>query len=122
MPYVYDIARKIQGRRISARFYTEKQAIRAGALDIPRYHQLDHHSCGFLAALAVVRCFNLKPRMEDVLAASMPAPSRGCDQNQMIRALKRLGITAAYRQWLGWPQIARELAERRPVIVTITQA
>jgi len=91
----------------------------AGGLGIPRYHQLDTHSCGFLAALAVVRHFAPKTGADDVLRVVAPSPASGCDQRHLIRCLKRFGVAAVYRERLGPRSLHRLAAAGTPVIVTV---
>jgi Papain-like cysteine protease AvrRpt2 len=119
MPYVHRLRRLVRGAYASSRFYIAKQAARAGVIDIPRYHQLDDHSCGFLAALAVVRHFAPETEADEVLRVVAPSPTDGCDGKHLIRYLKRLGVAAVYRDDLGRQSLRRLTAARTPVIVTI---
>ncbi len=93
-----NIQTRVGGRRTSARFRIE----RGSEYPIPRVHQIDEHSCGFLAALTVVRYYDPTVPTRDVLAALMPSPSRGCSQREIIRALKRFGIRTNYHTELAW--------------------
>jgi hypothetical protein len=86
---------------------------------MPRYHQLDDHSCGFLAVLAVVHYFDPQISPAKVLSAIMPSPTSGCDQSRLLRGLEKLGIVAEYRESLGLRRLSRSLAKGRPVVVTI---
>ena len=72
MPFVHDLRRRIRGRRVWSRFYTAGARARGAALAIPRYRQLDGHSCGFLAALAVVRYFAPRTPAAEVLNVWSP--------------------------------------------------
>jgi hypothetical protein len=86
---------------------------------ISRVHQLDEHSCGFLAALLVIRYFDPTVSTRDVLAALLPSPVRGCSQPQLICALSQFGIRARYRERLGWARLQALAKAGCPVIITI---
>lgn len=116
MPHIQT---RIGGRRTSAEFRVERpRAGRASHL-ISRVHQLDEHSCGFLAALMVIRYFDPTVSIRDVLAALLPSPVRGCSQREIIRALSQFGIRARYREGLGWVRLMKVAKAGCPVIVTI---
>jgi hypothetical protein len=120
MPYVHRLRRLVRGTYASSRFCVKgKRPAGAGVLGIPRYHQLDYHSCGFLAALAVVRHFAPETEADEVLRVVAPSPADGCGQRHLIRCLKRLGVTAVYRQGLGPRSLRRLTAAGTPVIVTV---
>jgi hypothetical protein len=118
MPYVHDLKCRIQGRRASSRFYIAKQATRTGLLSIPDYHQLDIHSCGFLAALAVVRHFAPETEVDEVLRVVAPDPG-GCDRERLIGCLKELGVTAVYHEGLSRRRLLQLAAAGTPVILTV---
>ncbi len=88
-------------------------------LGIPRYHQLDSHSCSFLAALAVVRYFAPETEADEVLRVVAPSPAGGCGQRHLIRSLKCSGVAAVYRERLGRQRLHRLAAAGTPVIVTV---
>ena len=123
MPYVHDLKHRIQGRRASSCFYITKQAARAGLLTIDRYHQLDEHSCGFLAALAVVRYFDPTVTARDVLETmprnALPSPTRGLSEYGLRRTLSRFGIDAPCIYNLRWRNLMQLTTEGHPVIVTV---
>ena len=104
---------------MSSRFYTASQAPQTGMLDIPCYRQLDGHSCGFLAALAVVRYFAPRTPVAEVLRAVAPSSAWGCGQGLVVRSLKRFGIAAEERARLGLRTLRRLIAAETPVIVTL---
>jgi hypothetical protein len=91
MPHIQT---RIGGRRTSARFRVERPREGRASHPISRVHQLDEHSCGFLAALMVFRYFDPTVSTRDVLAALLPSPGRGCSQRELIRALSQFGIRA----------------------------
>jgi len=120
MPYVHRLRRLVRGSYASSCFYVKKKRpTGAGGLDMPRYHQLDVHSCGFLAALAVVRQLAPQTPAEEVLRVVGPSPACGCGQTRLIRCLKRLGVAAVYREGLGLRRLRRLAAAGTPVIVTV---
>ena len=119
MPYVHRLKRLVRGSFASSCFYVKNKRPAAAALDIPRYRQLDDHSCGFLAALAVVRHFAPPTEADDVLRALAPSPAGGCGQRRLIRCLKRFGVTAVYREGLGRRRLFRLATVGTPVIVTV---
>lgn len=119
MSYVHDLRCRVKGRRVSSGFYIARQAARPGVLDMPRYHQLDVHSCGFLAALAVVRHFAPRTPADEVLRVVAPSPDWGVSQPRLIRCLKRFGVAAVYREGLGPRTLHRLAAAGTPVIVTV---
>ncbi len=118
MPYVHNISTRIGGRRASASFWRER-----GSLPIPRIHQYDSHSCGFLAALVVAQYFDPSASAMDVLKAMpkgyLPSPTRGLSEYGMRRTLARFGIECPNRERLGWAGLLKRTTEGRPVIVTV---
>jgi predicted alpha/beta hydrolase len=123
MPYVHHLKRRIQGRLASSRFWVDKRPVprsrSAGALGIYRYHQIDFHSCGFLAALAVVHRFSPWTPMEWILETVGPRPSGWCTSKHLIRSLAKFGIAAEYRDRIGWTRMLREFSQSWGVIVTV---
>lgn len=124
MPYVHDIATRIGGRRASACFYVERPRVKGRhLLPIPRVHQLDGHSCGFLAALVTVRYFDPAVSVIDVLRAvprnALPSPTRGLSEHKMRCTLARFGIESPNLERLGWAKLLKATKEGHPVIVTI---
>ena len=120
MPYVHRLKRLVRGRYASSSFYVRrKRPAGAVALGVPYYHQRDDHSCGFFAALAVVRHFAPSTTAEEVLRVVAPSSAGGCDQRRLIRCLKRFGVTAVYREGLGRRRLLRLAAAGTPVIVTV---
>jgi hypothetical protein len=119
MPYVHDLRCRVQGRRVSSRFYTAKEPAGAGMLDIPLYRQDDGHSCGFLATLAVVRYFAPQTPILEVLRAVAPSSVCECGRRHVVRCLKRFGIVPEYRERLGLRTLRRLIAHETPVIVTL---
>jgi ABC-type bacteriocin/lantibiotic exporter with double-glycine peptidase domain len=101
------------------RVFSRFRVVRRDSLRMPRYRQHDDHSCGFLAALAVVHYFDPQVPAERVLAAVPASTDSGCDQRRLIRGLKRLGITSEYREGLGLLRLRRLLTAGKPVIVTV---
>jgi peptidase C39-like protein len=116
MPHIQT---RIGGRRTSARFRVERPREGRTSHPISRVHQLDEHSCGFLAALMVIWYFDPTASTRDVLAALLPSPVRGCSQREVIRALSRFGIRARYRERLGWASLQGLARAGCPVIITI---
>jgi hypothetical protein len=116
MPHIQT---RIEGRRRSARFRVERLREGRTSHPISRVHQLDEHSCGFLAALMVIRYFDPKASTYDVLAALLPSPLRGCSQREVICALSQFGIRARYRERLGWAGLQGLAKAGCPVIITI---
>ena len=120
MPYVHRLRRLVRGRYASSCFYVRRKRLAGtGVPGIPRYHQLDGHSCAFLAALAVVRHFAPETEADEVLRVVAPSPAGGCDQRHLIRCLKRFGVTAVYSEGLGRRRLLQLAAAGTPVIVTV---
>ena len=124
MPYVHSIETRIGGRRTSARFYMERtRGGRKHLLPIPRVHQLDDHSCGFLAALVTVQYFDPMVSVREVLEAmpnkALPSPVRWCSEHKLQCALSRFGIDAPCIYNLRWRKLMQLTTEGHPVIVTI---
>jgi Papain-like cysteine protease AvrRpt2 len=119
MPYVHDIRTRIRGRRASLCFWKE----RAGRFPIPRVHQLDEHSCGFLAALVVAQYFDPSVTVRDVLEAVprgwQPSPQWGLSGHKLARTLAKFGIECPNREGLGWRKLLKLTTEGHPVIVTV---
>jgi hypothetical protein len=118
MPYVHYLKCRVGGRRVSSCFHT-RQTECAGTLDIPLYRQLDGHSCGFLAALAVVCYFEPLTPPVDVLRSVAPSPVWGCGWRDIKRGLKHGGVTPAWHDRLGPRTLRRLIAGKMPVIVTL---
>ena len=116
MPFVHQLR---LGRWVSARFYVSRQPHHRGALPIPRYVQMDYHSCGFLAALAVVRHFHPGTSADEVLRVLRPSTASGCDHKQLVRGIRRLGVEAVYRERLGPERLRGLILSGYPVIVTV---
>src|SRR5438270_10737423 len=105
---VHRLALEVQGQHLSAWFtggsrLAREQTFDRQLLDLPAYQQLDDHSCGFVAALTIAQYFDRDVRPEDVLAAVRPSVDSGCDQQRLVRALRRFGVTAEYREDLDQP-------------------
>jgi len=119
VPYLHDISTRIRGRRASLRYWIE----RAGRFPIPRVHQEDEHSCGFLAALVVAQYFDPTVSARDVLAAVpknwLPSPTRGLSEYGVRKTLSRFRIECPNREGLGWRKLLRLTTEGAPVIVTV---
>ncbi len=115
-----NIQTRIGNRRTSAHFRIECDRTGGSPYPIPRVHQIDEHSCGFLAALTVVRYYDPSVPTRDVLEALMPSPTRGCSQQEMIRALKRFEIKARYFERLSWGAL-RGLADGGSCIIVTVQ-
>src|SRR3954468_1368209 len=124
MSIVHRLARRVRGQHVSAwldggRRLPRERAPDRQLLDLPAYRQLDDHSCGFVAALTVARYFDPAVSPEDVLHAVRPPPRWGGGQRGLPAALRRFGVTAAYREGLGQGDLFR-LADRGvPVVVTV---
>jgi hypothetical protein len=116
MPHIQT---RIGGRRTSAQFRVERPRVGRTSHPISRVHQHDEHSCGFLAALMVIRYFDPTVSTRDVLAALLPSPVRGCRQRELIRALSQFGIRARYRERLGCSRLQGLAKAGCPVIITI---
>ncbi len=114
-----NIQTRIGNRRTSAHFRIECDRTGGSPYPIPRVHQIDEHSCGFLAALTVVRYFDPAVPTRDVLKVLMPSPTRGCSQREMIRALKRFGIKAEYHEGLKWWDLVNTYWMGWSLIVTV---
>ena len=110
---------RIGGRRTSARFRVERQ--RPGRMPHPisRVHQIDEHSCGFLAALMVIRYFDSTVSTRDVLAALLPSRCEDARSERSSVRLSQFGIRARYRERLGWARLQGLAKAGCPVIITI---
>lgn len=119
MPFVHQIRTRVRGRRASARFWVE----RGGDHPIPRVHQEDSHSCGFLAALTVAQYFHPSLTVRDVLNAIplgwQPSPMWGLSPHKLTRTLTGLGVNCEDKEGLGWGRLLRSTREGHPVIVTV---
>lgn len=119
MPYVHNISTRIKGRRASLSCRFE----RGGRFPIPRVHQQDSHSCGFLAALVVAQYFDPSVTIRDVLEALpinwLPGPTKGLSEYGVRFALKRFGIECPNRESLGWSKLLKLTMKGQPVIVTV---
>jgi hypothetical protein len=111
MPYVHDLK---LGRWVSARYWRE-----SCDTGMPRYHQLDEHSCGFLAALAVIHHFAPQTPARKVLKAVAPSSTTGCDWRHLVRCLKSFGIAVTSRRRLGLRSLHHLLERRAVAIVTV---
>ena len=123
MPYVHQHSIRVNRRRVSASWWQERRIRRGtGFLPIPRYHQQDYHSCGFLAALAVTQFIRPEIEVREVLAQVCPN-YWGIDTKPLLRALRRPGIDADYREkGLGWQRLLKAISEGHPVIVSVLPA
>ena len=120
MPYVHSHAFRVKGKRVSASWWEDRQAIKRGPgfLPIPRLRQRDTHCCGFLAVLAVVRV--LRPEKTDREAIAAVRPNYwGLDEYKIMAGLRRLGIVPEERQGLRWNQVLKATMEGTPVIVWV---
>ncbi len=106
---------RVRGVDVSARF----REVPCGPFAMPVYEQLDDHSCGFLAVLAVVRYFLPCVDPRDVLEAVQPSPEVGCGQDRVLKALRAFGITATFRDRLGMKSLAGLVQRGLSVIVTV---
>ena len=114
MPFVHHVRTRVGDRRTSTLFYKSHDD-----LPIPRIVQLDEHSCGFLAALAVAQYFYPQLTVREVLRTVGHSPRWGINEKGIIRGLKRLGIKAEERWGLGWAKLKRLTSEGTPVITCI---
>jgi hypothetical protein len=121
---VHRLACEVQGQHLSAWFTGGRRLAREQTpdqqlLDLPAYRQLDDHSCGFIAALTIAQYFDPDIRPEDVLAAVRPSIDSGCDQRRLVRALRRFGVTAEYREDLDRQALFGLAGQGVPVAVTV---
>src|SRR5438067_1112565 len=72
--------------------------INGSRIRLGNYRQRDVHSCGFVAALTVVRHFDPKVPAKDVLRAVRPLVNSGVGRAQLRGALSELGIKTEYRK------------------------
>jgi hypothetical protein len=86
---------------------------------LPKYEQVDRHSCGFLAVLTVVRCYWPGVSEEEVFRVVRPSKWAGCDRRGVVRALAEFGVDATFRSGLGLRSLFRCVAGGAPVIVTV---
>ena len=123
MPYIHNISTRIGGRRASLHFYMERRKGGKHLLPIPRVHQYDNHSCGFLAALVVAQYFDPSVTVWDVLEAMplgwQPSPKWGLPGWGIRETLSYLGIECPSSEGLGWADLMEATMEGNPVIATL---
>jgi hypothetical protein len=86
---------------------------------MPAFRQLDDHSCGFVAVLAVVKHFAPRASAKGVLEAVRPSEEFGCGQPRVVEALRAFGVRARYRADLDLARLHGLLGEGTPVVVTV---
>lgn len=116
MPYIHNIDIRVGHRRTSTRFWVSRADKR---FSIPRVHQLDEHSCGFLAALNVIQHYDPSVTVEQALRTVVPSPQWGCTQPQLRAALRFYGIDPQYKKGLDWYDLLQSATEGTPVIICI---
>lgn len=88
-------------------------------IPLPNYRQQDEHSCGFLAALTVVRYFYPDTSRRTVLQEVRPSIHHGVDRNSLMDGLYRLGVVAGFRSNMTVSMLRRHVRAGRPVIVSV---
>ena len=96
-----------------------RKRIAGPSIPLPNYQQQDEHSCGFVAALTVARYHDPSLPAEDVLRAVKPTVSGGIDRRGLVKALKELGVDAAYTEDLTVPKLRAYVDRGTPVLVTM---
>jgi hypothetical protein len=124
MPTVHRLVLSVRGEPVAADFSEDdcaklRQKASRRLLALPGYRQLDEHSCGFLAVLAVVHHFSPHVPSEDVLRVVRPSAANGCDQRRVVDSLRRHGVAAEYREGLGLRRLHGLMDRGAPVIVTM---
>ncbi len=118
MPHVHNIDCRVRGRRASLSYWVKRNG---GS--VPLVHQLDGHSCGFLAAWVAARCYYPEVTVREVLETMpkgyLPSPMHGLSEHGMRVTLRRLGIDAPTKQRLGWRRVLESVKEGNPIIICV---
>src|SRR5262249_18183680 len=88
-------------------------------LDLGRYRQMDDYSCGYMAGVAVVRCYRPEVDPQRLWAAVRPTCDEGCDEDRLLSALRRFGVRVRRRRGLGSREVFDLLGQGKPVIVLV---
>lgn len=84
-------------------------------LDLPYLLQRDNHSCGFIAALMVIK--HLRGEIdEEELFKDLGTSERGTSQTAIIRELRRRSVAVNPDYNLTFPKVRRQIVLGRPVI------
>lgn len=103
---------------VTVRFSVPKRRM-SGPLMLANYTQQDSFSCGFVAALTVARYLTTTVKPVEVLRAIDLDPDVGVDRQQMVRALRTIGIKATYRDNLRVADLMRYAEGGVPVMVSV---
>jgi ABC-type bacteriocin/lantibiotic exporter with double-glycine peptidase domain len=93
--------------------------IQGSKLRLANYRQQDVHSCGFVAALTVVRYFRPDVRAEEVLRTVRPLLNWGVDRHKLRHALAQLGVAVKFRKDLTVPELRKCVKRGTPVIISV---
>jgi len=93
--------------------------IKGNHLHLPNFRQRDVHSCGFVAALTVVRHFGIDVSDKDVLRAVRPSVNWGINRTGMRQALAQLGIEVEHRRNLTVKDLKEFVRQGAPVIISV---
>jgi hypothetical protein len=120
-------ARKVKGEggrvrsgRFEVQYSTDKnEQIKGPHVCLTNYRQQDGSSCGFVAALTVVRHFKPDTPARDVLLAVRPEPDWGVNRVNLTASLETLGVHVGYRNDLTIDTLKAYVNKGIPVIVSV---
>lgn len=88
-------------------------------IPLPNYRQQDEHSCGFIAALTVVRHFYPDTSCRAVLQEVRPSIHHGVNRYSLMNGLAGLGISTTFRANICMVALQRYVRAGTPVIVSV---
>jgi hypothetical protein len=88
-------------------------------LGLPCYRQVSRYSCAFVAGLIVLHYFFPARSAMAFWTRVGATPDDGAGQGQLVRALRRSGISVSIREDLRFEDITDAIDADRPVVVTV---
>jgi hypothetical protein len=88
-------------------------------LAVAGFAQTDCYSCGFTAALAVVRTFHPRANASRLYSDCNPRPFVGMTEGSLVRALRRHGVGVAIRSNLNYQSIRAAIESGFPLVAGI---
>jgi len=89
-------------------------------LAVPGFSQTDCYSCGFTAALGVVRTFHPRADSKKLYSDCNPLPFEGTTEFKLVRALRKNGVGVSVRSNLNYASIREAIESGFPVITTVS--
>lgn len=99
--------------------YAREEVPHGVSLLLRGYAQNDSHSCGFLAALTVLRYYQPNADARELLKVVRPTVNGGTQRADIVNGLRNFGISARLRKDLTISELVRHVELGIPVIISV---